>query len=68
MVKAGDAETISGRYKEVLYRRDGFYPYEDDAGIFQARIIDIEPIGKLILEDETGRRREYMFKEVSYVL
>ena len=68
LLKAGDAETIAGRYKEVLYRRDGFYPYEDEAGIFQARIIDIEPIGKLILEDETGLRREYMFKEVSYVL
>ena len=68
LLKAGDDKTIAGRYKEVLYRRDGFYPYEDEAGIFQARIVDIEPIGKLILEDEKGHRRGYMFKEVSYVL
>lgn len=68
LLKADDTEPITGRYREALYRRDGFHPYQDEAGIFQARIVDIEPIGKLILEDEEGRRRGYMFKEVSYVL
>lgn len=68
LLKNDNTEPITGRYKEALYRRNGFHPYQDEAGIFQARIVDIEPIGKLILEDETGHRREYMFKEVSYVL
>ena len=29
---------------------------------------DIEPSGKLVLEDEDGAIRKYMFKEVEYVL
>ena len=67
-LKNNDTETITSRYKTNLYRKDGFYPYRDANGEFRARICDIEPIGRLILEDETGRQRAYMFKEVEYIL
>lgn len=68
MLKSGRTQPIADRYKEVLYRRDGLYPYQDATGVFHARIVDIEPTGKLILEDENKHLRSYMFKEVSYIL
>ena len=68
LLKAGDSFTITSRYKDRLYRKEGLYRYADDNGEFKARIVDIEPIGKLVLEDETGHIRKYMFKEVSFIL
>ena len=35
---------------------------------FLARIVCVEPEGKLILEDEKLIKRGYMFKEVEYLL
>lgn len=67
LLKENDTETITSRYKANLYRKEGFYPYRDADGEFRARICDIEPTGKLILEDEAGRQRGYMFKEVEFI-
>ena len=44
------------------------HKYKDVDGEFLARIICVEPEGKLILEDEKQVRRAYMFKEVEYLL
>lgn len=68
MLRNGESELIATRYFANLYRRDGFYPYQDAQGVFKARIHAIDPIGKLILQDEKGELREYMFKEVAYIL
>ncbi|MDR0893289.1 MAG: biotin--[acetyl-CoA-carboxylase] ligase, partial [Mediterranea sp.] len=67
-LRRGEAETVSTLYKASLFRREGFHPYKDANGIFQARIFNIEPDGKLILEDADGHRRDYIFKEVEYLL
>ena len=53
-------------YKAALYRGEGFWPYEDEKGLFEARIQDIEPAGHLVLELADGSFRRYAFKEVSY--
>lgn len=68
LLKAEETGIITSRYKAVLYRKEGFYPYRDKEGSFRARICDIEPTGALILEDENGKKREYMFKEVTFEL
>lgn len=68
LLRNGEDEIITSRYLDVLYRREGFHPYQDAAGLFHARIHGIDPIGKLILQDDKGELREYMFKEVAYVL
>ena len=44
------------------------HPYQDKNGQFQACIVDIEPSGRLILEDAQGQQRGYLFKEVEYIL
>lgn len=43
-LKAGEDRLIASRYKEHLYRKDGFHAYRDGAGNFCARILDVEPM------------------------
>ena len=62
------SRAISVRYGEALFRREGWHPYVDAQGIFQARIVRIEQDGRLVLEDAEGKLRGYLFKEVQYVL
>ena len=49
-------------------RREGWHPYEDASGCFIARLLRVDPDGRYILLDETGKERSYLFKEVQYIL
>lgn len=68
LLRQGKEEEIASRYDAVLYRKEGFHPYRDAKGEFKARIIEIQASGKLLLEDEAGTIRSYLFKEVACVL
>ena len=68
LLRQGGEEEISKRYFSVLYRREGLHKYRDADGVFHARIVEIQPTGRLILEDEEGNIRPYLFKEVACVL
>lgn len=69
MVKAGESSSIHEEYKANLYRNDNqLYAYSDENGLFLARILDVEPSGRLILETSEGEKRRYEFKEVKFVL
>ena len=67
-LRQGKGEEIADRYCKVLYRKEGLHTYRDANGLFQAQIIEIQPTGRLILEDEAGLIRPYLFKEVACVL
>lgn len=58
-------ESIRRQYKNALYRGEGFHPYTDENGTFDAEIKDIEPTGHLILRLIDGETRRYAFKEVA---
>ena len=55
-------------YRKALYRGEGFYPYKDANGQFEAEIADVELTGHLLLRTREGETRRYAFKEVSCVL
>ena len=55
-------------YRQMLYRKEGFYPYSDRDGVFGAEMVTVEDSGHLILRDHEGRLRRYAFKEVSFVI
>ena len=59
---------IAARYARSLFRRRGFHPYEDAGGKFSARLLRVEQDGRFVLEDENGKEREYLFKEVQYII
>ena len=61
-------EAIWTDYKAHLYRREGWYPFEDKNGTFEARISDVLPTGEIILCDRQGNQRIYEFKQIRYVL
>lgn len=62
------AQEVSVRYARSLFRRRGYHPYEDANGRFRARLLRVEPDGRFVLEDEQGKERTYLFKEVQYLL
>lgn len=68
LLRKDNTELITNHYEKSLFRKEGFHRYRDAGSEFLARIIRVEPDGKLILEDEVRRERGYMFKEVEYIL
>jgi BirA family biotin operon repressor/biotin-[acetyl-CoA-carboxylase] ligase len=60
-------EVIHREYAAALYRREGFHPYRDAGGCFEACIHRIEPSGHLILKRRDGTLARYAFKEVCHL-
>ncbi len=56
------------QYFSLLYRRDGFYPYEADGVRFDAKIVDIADDGMLYLTTDKGEERKYYFKQVRFII
>lgn len=67
-LEQGETEAIHNDYLSVLYRREGFHPYADAKGTFQARLQGVAPDGTLTLIDSEGNERHYQFKEVRFLL
>ena len=59
---------IADRYQAALFRKEGIHFYKDSEGTFNAGIVEVEADGHLVLQDETGKIRRYLFKEVQYIL
>ncbi|MCM1451836.1 MAG: biotin--[acetyl-CoA-carboxylase] ligase [Clostridium sp.] len=65
-----DSAALSARYRFLLWRSEGFWPYRDNISgdTFNARIAAVAPGGQLTLSTVTGSFRTFNFKEVSPVL
>lgn len=61
-------EDVWAEYKAHLYRREGYWPYEDKNGIFEARIENVLPTGEIVLKDRNNKKRIYQFKQIRYVI
>jgi BirA family biotin operon repressor/biotin-[acetyl-CoA-carboxylase] ligase len=61
-------EDVWAEYKAHLYRREGYWPYEDKNGIFKARIENVLPTGEIVLKDRNNKKRIYQFKQIRYVI
>ena len=56
------------RYNALLYRRDGQpHRFRDGEGDFQAEVLEVDELGKLLLKKTDGRVVSYGFKEVVFV-
>lgn len=54
-------------FMENLYRRTGYYRWQDNRETFTASIVTVDAFGRLVLELEDRSERIYGFKEVSYL-
>ena len=61
-------EELKATYISHLYRREGVFEYEDEGGRFKAVFQDIDEMGRLVLEDEKGNERAYLFKQLKYII
>lgn len=62
----GRLDELHEMYLGHLYRKNEPHHFQDKNGEFLGTIIDVEPMGHLIITDETGQNRRYAFKEVEY--
>lgn len=67
LLNSNKIKEIRNLYKKSLYRKEGFYKFTDKDGTFSARIKDVEDIGLLVLETESGDIKRYGFKEIKYI-
>ncbi len=69
LLREGGAEALHSRYNELLYRKNEYHTYALPSGEkFSAKIIGTAPNGALRLEDEKGQAKDYLFKEVEFVI
>ena len=61
-------DVIWSEYKSHLYRRKGYWPFEDKNGAFEAQIHDVLPTGEIVLCDKKGQVHQYGFKQIKYIL
>ena len=63
------AEALHSRYNELLYRKNEYHTYALPSGEkFSAKILGTAPNGALRLEDTEGKTKDYLFKEVEFII
>lgn len=55
-------------YLKKLYGYKEFAPYKVNGKWLRAKIIDLDDLGQLVLEDESGLRCAYSYEEVEYII
>ncbi len=63
-----DKDIVREEYFSNLYRNDGFYAFRRGNKIFNARIKNVLPNGKLILSLENKSTKAFYFKEVEFII
>jgi BirA family biotin operon repressor/biotin-[acetyl-CoA-carboxylase] ligase len=69
LLREGAKAELHERYNALLYRKGEYHTYALPSGEkFSAKIVGTAPSGALCLEDKEGKREEYLFKEVEFVI
>ena len=69
LLREGGAEVLHDRYNALLYRKNEYHTYALPSGEkFSAKIIGTAPSGALRLEDKSGNTKDYLFKEVEFII
>ena len=69
LLRQGEKEALHERYNTLLYRKGEYHTYALPSGErFSAKIVGTAPSGALRLENEQGETKDYLFKEVEFVI
>lgn len=68
-LREGAKESLHERYNMLLYRKNEYHTYALPSGErFRAKIVGTAPSGALCLENEQGEIKDYLFKEVEFII
>lgn len=59
---------IRKTYMQMLFRKEGYHTFKNEEETFEAKIVDVQPDGRLDLEEKNGKVHGYYMKEVEFVL
>ena len=69
ILRCGENVALHNRYNGLLYRKNEYHIYALPSGEkFRAKIVGTAPSGALCLENESGETKDYLFKEVEFVI
>jgi BirA family biotin operon repressor/biotin-[acetyl-CoA-carboxylase] ligase len=69
LLRSGVKVEIHDRYNALLYRKNEYHTYALPSGEkFRAKILGTAPNGALRLEDAEGNTKDYLFKEVEFII
>ena len=69
LLRQGEKEALHERYNTLLYRKGEYHTYALPSGErFSAKIVGTAPSGALRLENEQGETKDYLFKEVEFII
>ena len=63
-----ESKCLHEEYMANLYRRDGFYPFSDREGNFDAAIEEIQGNGCIVLKRKNGEQSVYDFKQLKFIV
>lgn len=68
-LRKGEKDAVQQRYRAKMYRLDERRTFAlPDGSRFEATIRGVRPAGELIVEHSDGSVKEYLFKEIEFVL
>lgn len=67
MLEKGNDALLRKDYHAALYRRNEYHMFKKEDKTFEAKIMGVNEIGQLVLEDKTGESTFYNFKEVAFL-
>ena len=69
LLRSGKKVELHERYNALLYRKNEYHTYALPSGErFSAKILGTAPNGALRLEDTEGKTKDYLFKEIEFVI
>ncbi|MGQ7870890.1 biotin--[acetyl-CoA-carboxylase] ligase [Sunxiuqinia sp. sy24] len=63
----GQFDELDEEFEQKLYRLEEWHPFQDENHHYTGKIIGVNDIGQLRIEEKDGPIHEYHFKEVSYL-
>ena len=67
-LRVGKKQSIIDKYKNHLFRKEGYHLYNDGETNFEAKIKNVLPTGHLTLKTKEGIERIFAFKEIKFIL
>lgn len=68
LIKNGDKNILAKTYKSNLYRLNDYYKYIINDNELDAKIIDINKYGQIVIETENKEKKELSMNEIKYII